>query len=164
MALWTAKQVWGALSRERRETAALSIWEDDQLNRASRMAALIPWLTARGMRMEFLEKLPRARRAAMMADGGMPEETAMQALMSYHLRHQRPLLGRLLDELQIPHENGLIKEGHTPEPPAEDALRAALEKIRADYPAEDVDAYVRTLTATDPETWANLAPLAGDPA
>ncbi len=164
MALWTAKQIWTALPRERREAAALALWEDDHLTRIARLTSLAPWLAARGMRAAFLEQLPRARRAHLMADGGMPEETATQALMSYHLAHQRPLLARFLDELGIANDNGLIKEGVQPDPPEQEKLAPAVEKIRAEFPPEDVDLYLRTLTATDPETWANLADMVGQPA
>ncbi len=163
MALWTAKQVWLSLSRERREAAALAFWEDERLSRAARLSALGPWLTSHGMRAAFLEQLPRSRRAQMMAGGGLPEETATEVLTAYHLLRQRPLLARFLDELDLPHENGLIKDGVRPSPPTEEAASQAVEKLRAEFAAEDVDLYVRTLTAADPETWAALAPLAGDP-
>lgn len=163
MSLWTARQIWATLPKERRLAASLALWEDENLPRASRLAAMMPWLMARGMRAEFLEKLPRPRRAALMADGGMPEETASQALMSFHLRHQRPLLGKFLDQLGIRHENGLIKEEQQPEPPTDEKIAAAVEAIRGEFPAEDVALYLRTLTATDPDTWAAVGAFAGDP-
>lgn len=117
MTLWTAKQVWLSLSRERREAAAQAFWEDERLSRPARLSALGPWLTAHGMRAAYLEQLPRARRAQVMAGGGLPEETAKEVLTSYHLRRQRPLLSRFLDELGLPHEDGLIKDGVQPTPP-----------------------------------------------
>ncbi len=164
MSPWTAKQIWAAMAREQREAAAAALWEDTNLDRAGRLAALAPWLVARGMRPEFFDKLPRTRRAALMASGGLPEETASQALMSLHLRKRRPLLARFLDELGIPHEDGLIKEGEHPAPPSPEALEKAVAAIRAEFPAGDVDVYLRTLLATDPETWVHLGPAAGEPA
>jgi hypothetical protein len=164
MPLWTARQIWMSLPRERREAAALSLWEDENLTRAARAACLAPWLTARGMRPAFLEQMPRARRAQLMADGGMPDETAVQILMSYHIRHQRALLGRFLDELGVEHENGLIKEGVQPDPPAPEKLQAAVDAIRAEFPPAEVDLYLRTLSATDADTWQNLAAIIAAPA
>lgn len=164
MGLWTARQIWAGLSRERREAAARALWEDENLERAGRLAALMPWLVSRGMRPEFLDRLPRARRAALLATGGLPEETASQALMSFHLCERRPLLGRFLDELGIPHENGLIKEGQNPEPPSADAIAKAVEILRAEFEADDVELYLRTLVVTDADTWAGVVPLAGNPA
>ncbi len=163
MGLWTAKQIWASLPRDRRQAAALSLWEDENLTRVARGAALAPWLAARGIRPQFFEQMARTRRAQLMADGGMPEETASQALMSYHLAHQRALLGRFLDGLGIPHDNGLIKEDVHPEPPDETKVTSALESIRAEFPAADVDVYLRTLVATDPETWSAVVPLVGEP-
>ncbi len=163
MGLWTAKQIWASLPRDRRQAAALSMWEDEHLARTARNAALVPWLAARGMRPQFFEQLARTRRAQLMADGGMPEETASQALMSYHLAHQRAILGRFLDGLGIAHDNGLIKEDAQPDPPAAEAVAAALATLRAEFPADDVDLYLRTLVATDPDTWAALVPLVGEP-
>jgi hypothetical protein len=163
MALWTARQIWHSLPREKRLTAALALWEDERLARPARTAALLPWLTARGMRLAFLEQMPRPRRAQVMADGGMPEETAAQVLLSHHLQHQRKLLARFLDELGVPHDNGLIKEALAAAP-AEDVVRRAVKKMGAEFPAEDVELYLRTLIATDPDNWGVLAPFAGDPA
>lgn len=163
MGLWTAKQIWASLPRERREAAALALWADEHLQRGGRTAALAPWLAARGMRVEFFEKLPRARRAALLASGGVPEDTASQALMSFHLQERRPLLARFLDELGIPHDKGLIREGEHPAPPDAPRIEAAVAVLRREFAAEDVELYVRTLLATDPDTWGNLAPLAGDP-
>jgi hypothetical protein len=163
MGLWTAKQVWNSLPRERREVAALALWEDEALSRAARLSALAPWLSAHGMRIGFLEQMPRARRAHLLAEGGAPEETASQALMSYHLQHQRVLLSRFLDELGIPHENGLIKPDAAPESPEAEKVGQAVAKLRAEFPAEDVELYLRALTATDPDTWRAVSEFAGDP-
>lgn len=164
MGLWNAKQIWAALPRDRRQAAALSLWEDEHLPRPNRAVAIAPWLAGRGVRASFFDQLPRTRRAAMMAEGGMPEETAAQALLSFHLCHRRPLLSTFLDQLGIEHDQGLIKEGVHPEPPGKDAVTAAVEKIRASFDAADVELYLRTLTATDPDTWVNVGEFAGDPA
>jgi len=163
MALWTARQIWSAMPKDRREAAALALWEDENLNRQARLTCLAPWLAARGIRPQFLEQMPKTRRARLLAEGGAPEDTAMQALLSFHLRERRPMLGRFLDALGIEHENGLIKDGAQFEPPDAEKVAAAVGTLRAEFPAEDVDVYLRTLTASDPETWANVATLAGEP-
>lgn len=163
MGLWNARQIWAALPRDRRQAAAMSLWEDEHLARPNRAVAIAPWLAARGVRAAFFDQLPRARRAAMMAEGGMPDETASQALLSFHLCHRRPLLAMFLDELGIEHDQGLIKEGAHPAPPAKEAVAAAVEKIRTAFDAEDVTLYLRTLTATDPETWEHAGDFAGEP-
>ncbi len=160
MAGLTARSIWNSLPRERRARLALALWEDERLSRAERLAALAPWLAARGMRPAFLERLSRERRAELMAQGGLPEETASQVLTSWHLVHRRPLLSRFLDLLGIPHEEGVITED-VPEPPGKERLAEAVAKLREEFPPEDVDLYLRTLCSSDAVTWAELAPLVG---
>ncbi|RMG45738.1 MAG: hypothetical protein D6718_06630 [Acidobacteria bacterium] len=157
MGVWTARHVWNALPVERRERVALALWEDERLGRAERLAALQPWLNAHGMRIAFLEQMPRVRRAALLARGGLPEETAQQALMSYHLVHQRPLLSRFLDLVGIPHKDGLIEDPDGVEAPSAEAVGKAVEAIRKEFPEEDVELYLRTLTAADSEMWRAVA-------
>lgn len=166
MAFWTARQIWKTMPKERRTEAALALWESDQISREDRLSALMPWMTARGFRASYLEQLPRPRRAALLAEGGLPEETAMQVLSAFHLAHRRPLLARFLDLLEIPHDDGLFKEGEgldldklTPE-----KLKAAVDAVKSEFPPDDVELYVRTLTAQDAATWEGLSALAGEPA
>jgi hypothetical protein len=165
VALWTARQIWKSLPKERRTEAALALWEADTVTREDRFSALAPWLTARGFRASYLEQLPRPRRAALLAEGGLPEETAMQVLSAFHLAHQRPLLSRFLDLLEIEHDHGLFKEGEglDPERLTSGRLEAAAATLRAEFPPDDVDLYFRTLTAQDPGSWGALSELAGDP-
>jgi hypothetical protein len=166
VACWTARQIWKTMPKERRAEAALALWESEIVSREDRLAALAPWLTARGFRASYLDQLPRPRRAALIAEGGLPEETAMQVLSAFHLAHRRPLLARFLDLLEIPHDDGLFKEGEglDPEKLTSETLTAAVATVKSEFPPEDVDLYVRTLTAQDPESWRGLAELAGEPA
>ncbi len=160
MAALTARSIWNSLPRDRRARLALSLWEDERLSREERLSVLAPWLAVRGMRPAFLERLPRERRAEQMALGGLPEETASQVLTSWHLVHQRPMLARFLDLLGISHEDGLIQED-VEEPPSAETLAEAVAKLREEFPAEDVDLYLKTLYSSDAVTWAGLAPLLG---
>jgi len=125
--------------------------------------AIDPWLKARGLRPAYLEKRSRAQRAGLMAQGGLPEESAMQLLMSYHLVRRSDLLGRFLDELGIAHENGLIAEDAEPEQLEAEKLEQAVKVLRVEFEPEDLDLYMKTLTASDELTWAGLAPLIPDP-
>jgi hypothetical protein len=65
------------------------------------------------------------------------------------------MLVTFLDELQIPHQRGVIADDNTAVPSA-DALRAAADRIRATFPAEDVQLYLSALLASDAVTWAHL--------
>ena len=163
MGAWSARQIWRSLDRPTREAMALFLWEDGRLSRVERLQALTAWLTARGLRAAYLEKLPRSRRASLMAQGGVPEETASQLLMSFHLQHRRELLGSFLDALGIAHENGMIDEDVDFQAPDRDAVVRATETLREKYPGEQVDLYLRTLTSADPLTWAAVAEVIDDP-
>lgn len=163
MGVWTARQIWNSLDRGQREDVALAYWEDTRLGSVERRMAIDPWLKARGLRPAYLEKRSRTQRAALMAQGGLPEESAMQLLMSYHLVRRSDLLGRFLDELGIAHENGLIAEESEPDPPDAGKLEQAVKALREEFEPESVDLYMKTLTASDELTWAGLAPLIPDP-
>lgn len=161
MGLWNARQVWAAMPKETRLRAALALWEDERLDRDERQGALAPWLAARGIRGAFLEKMPRPRRAELMASGGLAQETAYQVLLSYHFRHHAAMLARFLDLLEIQHEGGLINEEIPPV--AADKVQAAVTALRAEFEPADVETYLRTLTATDPITWDAVGALVDDP-
>jgi hypothetical protein len=66
-----------------------------------------------------------------------------------------PAILMFLDELQIPHQGGVISDDSTAVPSAA-ALRAAVDRIRATYPAEDVRLYLSVLLASDAVTWEHL--------
>ena len=119
--------------------------------------SLAGWLETRGMRSSFFEKLPRARKAELLAGGGLTEDSAQQLLLSFHLTHRKDMLERFLDELGVQHENGLIEEEF--DPPALDKVRSAAEALRRDFDAADVDLYLKTLTATDSITWAAVGEI-----
>ena len=163
MEVWTARHLWRTLDRGKREEIALSLWEDERLSRAERAAALAPWLTARGMREAFLNKLPRTRRAGLLAEGGVPEETASQLLTSYHLTRKRPLLARFLDLLEIKHEEGIIAEEEELQPPEKEKVSQAASRLEEEFPGDDVALYLRTLVVADPVTWEAVGEVVGAP-
>ena len=157
MGVWSARQVWREMPRTLREQAALALWTDEQLDRTARLTALLPWLNARGLRMQYLEKLARSRRAVLMAQGGVPEETASQLLISFHLVHRRELLSAFLDTLKIPHEGGLIDTEEEIDPPDAKQVKKAIGALRKKFPEGEVELYLRTLTATDAHVFAAVA-------
>jgi hypothetical protein len=67
-------------------------------------------------------------------------------------------MAAFLDALGVAHEDGLISEEEL-SPPAADRLAAAVDAVRASFPADDVDLYLRTLTTLDGHTWESLEGL-----
>ena len=111
---------------------------------------------------EFRAKTPQpAGREKGPLSRGLPQVSdtvAASALVNYHLGRQRPMMGEFLDALGIAHEEGLIKEKTVVKPESE-KLRAAVDQVAGQYPAEDVALYFSTLVSQDPETWGEFADL-----
>jgi hypothetical protein len=77
----------------------------------------------------------------------LPDDMAARVLVLYHLAEQRPMMGAFLDALGIPHDHGLIQDGHD---------------VRPD-PAADVSLYLDTLVCHDPQSWGALQGLTPPP-
>src|SRR4030088_780037 len=90
----------------------------------------------------------------------VPDQIAARALITYHLAEQRPMMGAFLDALGITHENGLIQEENVKPDTAK--MRAAVEKISAEFPKADGQIYLHTLLGQDPETWGALKDVVMD--
>ena len=93
-----------------RVAAATAFWTDEQaaLEQAEGVA-----LIARQIKFRPKSVLTPAGREEGQAPGGMAQVSdllAARLLVAYHLQHQRPMMGRFLDELGIAHEDGLITE------------------------------------------------------
>jgi len=80
---------------------------------------------------------------------------AARLVISYHLEHQRPMMGAFLDALGIAHEDGLIKD-ETPKTPDAATLDTGVRALAAAYPKADVARYFWALLWQDPETWGGL--------
>ena len=53
-------------------------------------------------------------------------------------------------------KDGLIDGETSPEPPTAEVAADAIAKLRAAFPEEQVDLYLLTLLALDPETWQGV--------
>jgi hypothetical protein len=140
---------------------ASAFWADTQSADVEVQQAEATALLARRLnfRVKSVRALPTETRARYLAQ--TPEISdliAMRALVAYHLAHERPLMGSFLDALGIAHEQGVITAEQVDAPPA-DRVKQAVDAVRASYPADAVDLYLRTLVAVDGETWREVAPL-----
>ncbi len=155
--------LWKQMTEAQRLDATRAFWADrDSMMEQAEVLALI----ARKINFRFksVQTLPTERKVKhLMALGNVSDSVSGRLLVTYHLACQRPMMGAFLDELGVPHDNGLIAEGETPKLDAE-KLAAAAEALRAKFPAEDVRLYFATLVLQDPETWGALGPQLGDAA
>jgi hypothetical protein len=152
--------LWKQLPPATRTRLAAAFWADTQstdvgVQHAEAIAALARRLN---FRVKSVRALPLDTRARYLAQLGEVSDTvAMRALVAYHMASERPLMGSFLDALGIAHENGVITAEDVAAPTAE-ATQKAIAAIRASYPADAVDLYLRTLVAVDGDTWREVAP------
>jgi hypothetical protein len=149
---------WKRLSADRKLAAAEAFWRDE--HGAAEKAEAIATIAHRiKFRPKSVIALPVEKKARYLV--GLPavsETMAARLLVSYHMAHQRPMMGQFLDALGIKHEEGLIADETMPELDKE-RLAAAAKAIGGAFPAEDVSLYLATLLWQDPETWGGLSDL-----
>lgn len=153
-------RLWRRMPLERRMDAARAFWQnDDEQSQGDQIEAILALSRHMKFRPQSMQSMPLDKRAKYLAQlPGISEGVAARALVSYHLAHQRPMMGAFLDALGIAHEDGLITAESVDPPKRQDVEKAAA-AIAAGYPAADVSLYLNTLLAQDPETWEALAGL-----
>lgn len=153
----TPARMWRHMSAEQRQRAALAFWKDEDASDDQVQAALII-AQQKKFRPKTVIALDDDRKAKHLASiVALPEQLAARALVVYHLAEQRPMMGAFLDALGIAHENGLIKDDGAKPDPAKVPPAAA--QIAKQFPADDVELYLKTLLCQDPETWGALGGL-----
>ena len=148
-------RLWRTLPPESKVAAATAFWSDDQarLEQTEGVALIARQIK---FRPKSVITLPVEKKAKYLAS--MPQVSdllAARLLVAYHLQHQRPMMGRFLDLLGIPHEQGLINDDAPPAPEPE-KLDEAAKALANEFPKEDVSRYFWTLLWQDPETWGGL--------
>ena len=145
------------MTADQRLAAADAFWHEDQADiQMQHMEAIVSIARRMNFRPKSVQALAIERKAKMLAQ--MPEVSdsiATRALISYHFKMKRDLMGAFLDAVGITHENGMIAEESVP-PPSADKLASAIKKLRETFPQQDVDLYLRTLATLDGDTWAGM--------
>src|SRR5262245_43806370 len=150
----TPSRLWKTLTLDQRQRVARAFWSDtdaldDQLQAALQIAQ------QKKFRPKTVVNLDVDRKARHLATlGSVPDSVAARALITYHLAEQRPMMSAFLDALGIVHEEGLIKEESVK--PDEAKIGPAVTLLGQQFPAEDVQLYLKTLVSQDPETWGKL--------
>lgn len=153
----TPARLWPALDEPVRRLAIRAMYDDDPDLRREADQALADALR---FRPAGVRKLPVDKRVDYFVRRVRPDNSLASTLLTtLHLAHRRPLLGAFLDALEVPNDDGLIAPGHEPEPFAGDRLAPAVDGLRGRFDAADVDVYLATLLALDPDVWGGLKPL-----
>ena len=152
----TPARLWPALDEPVRRLAVQAMYDDPDLRREADQALA----DALRFRPAGVRKLPVDKRIDHFVRRVRPDNPlATTLLTTLHLAHRRALLSAFLDALEIPNDDGLIASGHEPEPVAAGRLAPAVDRLRGRFDTPDVDLYLATLLALDPEVWGGLRTL-----
>jgi hypothetical protein len=148
-------KMWRTLPTDLRVSASQAFWSDEQaaLEQAEAIALIAGNLKFRPKSVLALSSEKKARHLAGMAR--VSDLLAARLLVSYHLAHQRPMMGAFLDALGIAHEEGLIKD-ESPKAPDAETMDRAVKTLSEKYSKADVARYFWALLWQDPETWGGL--------
>ncbi len=153
----TPARLWSALDQPARRLAVLAMYGDDPELRAQADQALA---SALRFRPAGVRKLSVDKRIDYFLRRVHPDNTlATSLLTTLHLAHRTALLGAFLDALDIPNEDGLIPPDHEPEPVPATRLAPAVDVLHARFDSADVDLYLASLLALDPDVWGGLKTL-----
>ena len=143
------------MTPDQRQRAARAFWSDEEAT-DDQLQVVLLIAQQKKFRPKSVVALDVERKTRHLASlVSLPDHLAARALIVYHLAEQRPMMGAFLDSLGIKHQNGLIEdEGAKPQP---ETVEAAVAKLSAAYPADEVRLYLNTLLCQDPETWGVLA-------
>jgi hypothetical protein len=151
-------KLWKRIPPERRVTAVEAFWNDEEAieQQAEALLAIASHLR---FRPKTVRTLPLDKRVRYLSSlPSVSDAVAGRVLVSYHLAHQRPMLGAFLDALGIAHDNGVLNAEEV-QAPAPEKLQEAAAALQAQHPKEDVELYFLTLLVQDPETWGGLADI-----
>ncbi|MFN2447802.1 MAG: hypothetical protein ABR606_19725 [Vicinamibacterales bacterium] len=148
-------RLWKLMPTDVKTAAATAFWVDDQaaLERAEAVSLIAGHIKFRPKSVLTLPVEKKAKYLAGLAQ--VSDLLAARLLVSYHLHHQRPMMGAFLDELGVSHDNGLIAE-ESPSAPEPPTLDRAVTALSSRFPPADVARYFWTLLWQDPETWSGL--------
>ncbi len=154
--------LWAALDADTRRLAARAVYERGDDDRSAPVEADAAIAAALRFRLVAVRRLPLERRIDYLARVVRPQDPLASLLLrELHLAHRRPLLVAFLDDLSIPHADGVIDGDLDPERHRPDTarLRPAVERLDARFPRPEVDLYLAALVAMDPGFWSPLAGL-----
>src|SRR5262245_30335732 len=124
-------RLWRNLPTDAKVAAATAFWTDEHaaIEQAEGVALIARHIKFRPKSVIALPAEKKAKHLATM--GQVSDLLAARLLVSYHLQQQRPMMSRFLDVLEIPHEEGLIKE-ESPPTPSPEKLDEAVKTLAAE--------------------------------
>jgi hypothetical protein len=150
----TPARLWSALDPSTRTLAARAVYDGDPEMRSQADHAIA---TAVRFRPAGVRKLSVEKRIDYLVRVVQPDDALASSLLTaLHLGCRQELLGRFLDDLGIPNEDGLIVSEHELEPIAPDQLDPAVGALRERFDRAEVELYLASLLVLDPDVWGGL--------
>ena len=150
----TPTRLWTALDLPTRELAAKAAMDSDPETRAQAIHAISSTLN---FRRAGILKLPTDKQVYYLTSRVRPDhELASSLLLALHLKYRQDLLGSFLDQLRIPHDNGLVATEYNLQPMDTSTLKPAVHSLREQFDEIEVEVNLATLVALDPDTWGAL--------
>jgi len=158
----TPARLWLKMDIVSRVEAAESLynhdWEGDPVTHEANMEIA----GALRFRPVAIKKMSKADRINYLAKAVRPSRSLISSLMlSLHLENRSGVMVTFLDELEVPHDGGLIDEDYEFSEVQKGPLTKAVKALLAGHPVEHVDLYLATLYMMDPATWKNLGEVMG---
>ncbi len=154
--------VWSALDPDTRRLAGRAVYLrgwDDGSARAEIDAAICDAIRFRPL---MVRRMPVDKRVDHLLRSVRPDDdVASTLLLALHMVHRRGMLCVFLDELGIPHEQGLIED--EPEPPDDARLGETVRRLYEEFSRDEVDVYLATLLASDERVWGGLRDALSSP-
>lgn len=150
-------ELWPLLDDPTRRLAAQSLYRGGGASLSDRREADRAIASAVRFREAAVRQLPVERRVRYLVDAVHPDDSlASSLLISLHLQHRSAMLEAFLDRLEIPQQGGLIDGDHTLAPPDPERLARAADELFERFPGAEVELYLASLLALDPEIWGGL--------
>jgi hypothetical protein len=150
--------LWAVLDADTRRSAAEALYTGEHSDSRTRREADMAVAAAIRFREIAVRKLSIDKRVDYLLRAVRPEDPLASSLvMSLHLEQRRGLLAAFLDALEVPHDDGMIQQDVDPDLPVE-RLASAAAGLYQNFDEAEVDLYLASLLALDPDTWSGLLP------
>jgi len=150
--------VWDLMDDDGQRAAAGAAWTHG--GHETRSLLELALAKAMKFRPQSVHRLPAERvvpRLVRLANE-LPEPALFQLLYHLHMDERRDLLVGFLDEVGLPHDNGVLDLPEDAEPPTEEALAKPAADLIANHGRKGL-VYLATLRVADAVYWKGLEPV-----
>ena len=153
--------VWDLMTEDEQLAAAEALWTNaDRESRSILELTLAKELKFRPQSVRRLSAERVVGRLVRLAES-VPENVLFQFLFHLHMAERRDLMTRFLDQVGLPHDNGVLELAEDADPPDSEAVATAARELVTDE-GHDALVYLATLKVADGLFWSGLDPVLDD--